>query len=368
MDEAGIKRRGWHEARGYKFEKPSKEELEKWYYEENKTLEEIAKKVGVNKTTVSNWFKDMGIPTKSWYEARRIEKKKPKRSELKKLYVEERKSINKIAFIFNVAPITVSRWLDEYNIEKRDLRDAQFAYLKKEIEMPPSEKLYKLYVGDRKSTKEIGRIFRVTDTTVNRWLELIGVLRRDQRDAKFAQFGKDVVKPSDEELLRMYHKEKMSTYEIADKFGVSQSTVCSWLKEAGVDMRPSLYGYNERLVCDDGHRVRSIPERIVDNWLFQYGIEHTYDEKLPGPRMFRCDFRVKGFYIEIRGLSGKGFYDEKMELEKIPYYKKHGLNRIDIFPEDFDSNNSFIRKLEPLLKYSDPKLRRQRQIDEFKNF
>ena len=39
--------------------------------------------------------------------------------------------------------------------------------------------------------------------------------------------------------------------------------------------------YEGKFTCTDGHIVKSKSEMIIDNWLFDHGISHAYEKKLP---------------------------------------------------------------------------------------
>jgi len=90
--------------------------------------------------------------------------------------------------------------------------------------------------------------------------------------------------------------------------------------------------------CDDGHRVRSKGEAIIDNWLFQRGVLHAYEKQLAAadgtPETMYCDFYIpsKKIYIEFWGLNDKAY--TKRKEEKLRFYKTHNLNLIQVFPDD----------------------------------
>jgi predicted DNA-binding protein YlxM (UPF0122 family) len=371
LKKAGIgRRKDQHESHGYTFKKPSKERLKKWYWEELKSTYEIAKIVGVDTASIRNWMIEYGIPARSRAQSKFALKgrlvEEPSKEELNMLYIIEKKSTMEIAEVYGVSDTVMGRWLKKHGIERRDPREALSVALgRKPIEKPSKEELERWYLEEKKSTHTIAEECGVKQISVWRWLNEYGILKRGLMESQFAYHGKEVEKPSEEELSRFYVQEEKSLSELGELFEVDPSTVADWLEGIGVERREVIYGYKEFLTCHDGDLVKSTYERRVDNWLYKMGIPHDYGKKLPGKTMCRCDFKVGDVYIEIWGLIGTEFYEEKMEEKKIPYYEKHGLNRIDLSPEDFDLKNSFTKKLEPLLKYSDPTLRRQRQIREY---
>ncbi|MDD2666431.1 MAG: hypothetical protein PHD13_06430 [Methanocellales archaeon] len=368
LKEAGIKRRDQRDARflsvGKEIIKPSNDQLRRWYIDEGKSTYEIGKDLGVNWATALNWLKEAGIPIRhDYYEMHGYDFEKPSTDQLRKWYVADKKSTMEVAEIVGVSFGTVSNWLKEANIPIRDQSEAKFVQYGKEIQKPADELLRRWYIDERESTYEIAEIIGVSRSTVSHWLEGAGVQRRDDREQVFAYYGKEVEKPSDEQLRKWYVDEKKSSTEIAEIIGVSHNAILRWLDRAEISRREVLYGYKEWLQCADGHEVRSGYERRVDDWLYFNGVAHDYNEELPGDRKYKCDFKVEDWYIEVWGLIGIGSYDEKTE-RKINYYEKHGLKRIDIFHYDFDTND-WMKKLEPLLEFSNPEERVQRFLKDF---
>jgi len=98
-----------------------KEELERLYWKEKLTIKEIAKHLGVNDGTVYQNFIRHGIPTRSRYEiAALIPAKHPglTREKLYRLYIEENKSQREIGELFGCAPITIAKQAAEYGFRK----------------------------------------------------------------------------------------------------------------------------------------------------------------------------------------------------------------------------------------------------------
>ncbi|MEA3199593.1 MAG: hypothetical protein QOE90_1021 [Thermoplasmata archaeon] len=95
-----------------------------------------------------------------------------------------------------------------------------------------------------------------------------------------------------------------------------------------------------KLRCADGHRVRSRPERAVDDWLHQNGILHELEPILKG---MRPDWRVGSVYIEMWGLKGQQGYETR-RAQKLALYRKRKLRLVELFPED-------VEDLEPKLGF-----------------
>lgn len=88
-------------------------------------------------------------------------------------------------------------------------------------------------------------------------------------------------------------------------------------------------------ITDDGHRVKSQVEMIIDNFLFHYRIIHAYDYPIKGAPNRKCDFYlpVQNIYIEYWGMTGNRDYDNTRELKKNIYLsERHKL--LELYPRD----------------------------------
>lgn len=98
-------------------------------------------------------------------------------------------------------------------------------------------------------------------------------------------------------------------------------------------------GYFE---CDDGHVVKSMAERDIDDYLFEKNIKHGYEIPLPltddkGKKVTLhpdfCIFDEKGnplYYIEYWGYDDNNRDYTKTKKYKMPLYKKSGITLINI--------------------------------------
>ncbi len=88
----------------------------------------------------------------------------------------------------------------------------------------------------------------------------------------------------------------------------------------------------------DGHIVRSMPELLIDNWLFKNDIPHGYEKKLNIDESVYCDFYIpkhsnnSEVYIEYWGLEDDLYL--KRKKKKIEIYKRHGLPLIELNHDD----------------------------------
>lgn len=100
----------------------------------------------------------------------------------------------------------------------------------------------------------------------------------------------------------------------------------------------------------DGHYVRSKAEMLIDNWLYQYGLVHAYERKLPIDEDVYCDFyipsgngRPQAVYIEFWGLENEPKYTERKN-KKIEIYKREGLSLIELTDADLQNIDDILAK------------------------
>jgi len=100
----------------------------------------------------------------------------------------------------------------------------------------------------------------------------------------------------------------------------------------------------------DGHYVRSKAEMLIDNWLYQYGLVHAYERKLPIDEDVYCDFyipsgngRPQAVYIEFWGLENDQKYTERKN-KKVEIYKREGLSLIELTDADLQNIDDILAK------------------------
>lgn len=175
--------------------KPSDKRLREMYLDEGKSCSDIAKALGRYTTTVTNWLKRAGVPMRP---QRRPHAKgiRGRESELVALYVERELSTQELAQHFGVARSTVSRRLKQLGVKLRPVGAA----------------------GTREEVLE-----RLKATATHR--------------ARKGWQNRESPVPDTETLREMYEGEHLSSHEIAERVGCSQSAVLERLRAAGVATR-----------------------------------------------------------------------------------------------------------------------------------
>ena|SRR3989344_637235 len=95
--------------------------------------------------------------------------------------------------------------------------------------------------------------------------------------------------------------------------------------------------------ADDGHKVRSQAERMIDNWLSKNRIRHAYETRVMGEARY-CDFYIpdRDVYIEYWGMEDEKYMERKHE--KLVMYKKYDLNLIELMPGDLKNLDTIMRE------------------------
>lgn len=96
---------------------------------------------------------------------------------------------------------------------------------------------------------------------------------------------------------------------------------------------------------EDGHIVKSQGELIIDNWLYRNGINHAYEHRIQRDDIhLMTDFYLShiNVYVEYWGMISDATYRQRKE-EKINFYRKHGLNLIELFPRDLSMLSEILK-------------------------
>ncbi len=89
--------------------------------------------------------------------------------------------------------------------------------------------------------------------------------------------------------------------------------------------------------CDDGHKVRSKNEQLVDNWLYNNQICHAYEKKIfdkTSKQEYISDFYIpsKKLFIEIWGMTTPEYQNHKQA--KIKTYENNGYKLFSLEEKD----------------------------------
>ncbi|MDP2947665.1 MAG: hypothetical protein Q8N88_06135, partial [Nanoarchaeota archaeon] len=92
--------------------KPTKEELERMYYDEKLSTTQIADKCEVHYSTILRWMRKSKMTARDYSTSRKLwcEKRMPSKEELERMYIQERMSTCEIAKLYDVCQDTIVNW------------------------------------------------------------------------------------------------------------------------------------------------------------------------------------------------------------------------------------------------------------------
>lgn len=258
----------------------------------------------------------------------------PLPSALADLYVTKSLSTRDIGKMYGVSKTQVLRWMKRFGIDRRPLR---FEDRVKAGLCPDKETLNRLVHVENHSYAAVAEMWNVSEHLIHMWLDRYGLPRSEAWVTR--RKGEIITLPDAATIERLYIDEGMSVVAIGQMYGVSDRPITTIMENAGIERRPD--GWSGKMYdCIDGHTVRSVYERRVDNWLSLHRIAHEVEPEIPGLPGSRADFLANGWYIEVWGVQSNAAYAERMQ-RKIAHYKVRGLPFIGLTPWMFCKTSGF---------------------------
>ncbi|MFH1240277.1 MAG: hypothetical protein V1672_03595 [Candidatus Diapherotrites archaeon] len=153
------------------------------------------------------------------------------KDELEDRYVRQKLPMSKLAKKLGCTPNTISYWMNLYGIKSRTTSEAVKLFVKdKKIKLPKKE-LFDLYVKKKQSPSKIAKKYNCEICTI--------LNRLREYKIKIRSSSKINVKITKSQLKLFYEKEKLTTYEIAEKFNCCQASIWKRLKQFGIKTRTS---------------------------------------------------------------------------------------------------------------------------------
>lgn len=212
----------------------------------------------------------------------------------------------------------------------------------------------------------IGKYFNVSNQRLNLILSELGWIEKDIAGWEITKLGKSLGGKQFE------HETSGNTYVLWPENILGNKNLISVFKDSQIveadntsnnieskqlqsqTTKSSGQNFREKfpatLRTKDGHWVRSRAELIIDNALYDYGLAHAYERKLPVEEELYSDFYIPSakVFIEYWGMENDSAYI-KRKNEKIEIYKKYGLKLIELTDEDISSLDDHLPK--KLLKF-----------------
>lgn len=254
-------------------------------YKSGSPSRKIAKKMGVNSSTIINRLKKWGVNTnRSKYYCNFSKKNK---REIIKLY-NDGFSAEYISKFFDCSYVTILNHLEKWKVNIRNDHCKRTKFTKKE-----KEEIIQMY-NNNLSTKKIGSEFNVSPETIRNYLNKWEVSTIPEK-YYFNPTAKDKIK-----IISLYE----STYSpevIANIYGVSRTTILNKLKKWGVETSEKSYKlvFTEKqvenmiyLYKNEGHSVEKIGEiyNVSCSVIYRVFREHSIDTS-----QYRCDINENYF-------------------------------------------------------------------------
>ncbi len=360
--------------------KPSKETLEKIYFNEKKSAKQISDAFGVSKKTVLNWMKRDRIKRRdsktAILEIRGIIL--PSKNQLEKDLQEL--SLKLIANKYHTSVGAIITYVKKCGLNTNNWSDARKIAIKhnrvvpwnkgQTIENPKIAKLvdhlnkkHMEKINEAKAKQSITRKKLASEGKLNIWNK--GLTK--EKDARIMQsverlrrlrLGKDPWNkfpiPPKEVLEQKYTANGMSLAEIAEEFNTNQNTVQRWLKHYKIDRRLPYSKVRGRIKGKDGHLLDSSYERLVCDWLSNHNISHNcHGFYAKGKRRFKYDFKIDDYtFIEVKGYLGNSKFSQVYKNKEIKkeewfnksYFKDSEKKKISILDVQPDKNGRLTKQ------------------------
>ena|SRR3989338_7552051 len=144
---------------------------------------------------------------------------KPKisKGELEELYLGQKLPMSKLAERFDCAKNTIGYWMDFYGVKPRTTSEAVKLFVKdKKVDILKGE-LIDLYKNKRLLPSKIAEKYNCKLCTILDRLKEYGIKIRPSNGTK--------LKITKKELKDLYEKQKLSTFEIAERYNCCQATI-----------------------------------------------------------------------------------------------------------------------------------------------
>lgn len=198
----------------------TKEQLENFYIEDDKSAYEISLLLNCATRTVRKYLKKYNIPRKIGSRTRI----KIDYNELYQLYIMQKKSAIEIAKFYNCNEETIRNRLKLYNIKIRNCVNIN------------KDDLYQFYIIDKKTIKELCEFYSCSRTTIHYNLDRFNIPRK-------YKFKGNISK---NELYDLYINKKNSLNKIGKLYHCSIGTIVKFLKKYNIKIRKN----NEKSLPD----------------------------------------------------------------------------------------------------------------------
>lgn len=263
---------------------------------------------------------------------------------LRRMYKEEEHSQSDIGEICGVSGSTIGRRLKKFNIPTRSIQDAHRT--NSDSKLRDADWLREKYVDQAMSVIDIAEEIDSSGSTVEDWL------RRHDIPVRSTQETWDLKRPDGlmdaDVMYDLYHNQKMTTYEIADRFEVDQQTVVNWMDRHGIERMMRSYDHpNTPDELRDGEwlRQKHIEEKLniteiaemcdvhrgtVRRWMHQHdiepqGLEGEYSGNWKeGPQLKR-NYGSEWYRFAEKARKRDDYECQRCGINQSEYNQEHGV-------------------------------------------
>src|SRR6266567_1094964 len=293
--------------------------LENLHIKQGLSQKDIADRFHKHYTTVSQWFKRFGISAKTDKE-RTLEQLKqllagdPKKA-LEDLYINQGLSMTDIAHRFHKVPSTVSTWFKwlgiptNHYISGKTNRMRSAHQLGKLLGGDPKKVLEDLYIKQGLSKKDIAHRFHKNTATVGNWFKKLRISAKTNKEIGLEQL-KNLLGGDPKEVLEDLHqKQGISKTDIALRFHESTAKVNYWFKISGTPTIPNreAKAKRERKLEQLKQLLGGDPKTILEDLYFKQKLSRNDI----GNRFHRSDATISNWF-------------ETLGIAAIPYRPKTG--------------------------------------------
>lgn len=282
----------------------------------------------------------------------------PSASELIEKYAKNGCTISSLAREYKTSTLTIRKWLDIHNIERKSQQEASTQSNTKSLtpECPDLQKLIDL-IKSGQSISAIKSHFNTTTSQVNMWLKLNGLVAQSNKYMK-----KDI--PSKETLGESL--ENMTYQDMCSYYNVSYPTMMKWLTMHGLvrskehtnklmnvsmtTKKLELYGYPhfpESVYNTTGTSKTETELKDYLNSLGNFNFKKTHIFYKNGDRreldMFDADKRIA---VEYSGAFWHSEYNQpnkKYHYDKWKYCSDNGIKLITIWDIEYKERKTQIQ-------------------------
>jgi transposase-like protein len=204
-------------------------------YHDKETLEELYKERGLSGVEIAEHFDVSTETIYTWMDRHDIDRTGndtshlPDTKEIARLYSEKDHTVEQIADEFDVSRTPIRSRLKDSNVEIQQRGVHQTPQ-----KLKSADWLREKNHGEELRASEIAELADCSEGAVYSAFRRHGIENIYNRTPdKEAQ---ETLRDADE-LNRLYHDEKLSTIKIADKLGISASTVHHWMEKHGIERR-----------------------------------------------------------------------------------------------------------------------------------